>query len=183
MRKWSRSIHRHLSFFFAGIIVIYAASGLFLNHKRDINPDYIITRDEISLKGTFPHPKEMDKPAVIGLLEQVGEQKAYAKHYYYDDQKMKIFIKGGSVMEVDMNSGKAVYEKLQKRPVISYFNKLHQNPHRWWTWFSDIFAISLLIITVTGMIMLKGKRGLIGIGGIEFIAGILVPLIFFFFLK
>ena len=30
-RKWSRIIHRDLSFFFAGMILIYAISGIVMN--------------------------------------------------------------------------------------------------------------------------------------------------------
>ena len=35
IRKWSRLLHRDLSFFFAGILMIYAISGFMLNHKKD----------------------------------------------------------------------------------------------------------------------------------------------------
>ena len=40
IRKWSRLLHRDLSFFFAGILMIYAISGFMLNHKKDFNSDY-----------------------------------------------------------------------------------------------------------------------------------------------
>ena len=81
-------------------------------------------------------------------------------------------------MEINLSEGNAMYEKVRKRIVISELNRLHYNPNRWWTWFSDIFAVCLLVITLTGLFMLKGPKGLIGRGGIEFIAGILIPLLF-----
>ena len=34
-RRWSRTVHRELSFFFGGVVLIYAISGFLLNHKRD----------------------------------------------------------------------------------------------------------------------------------------------------
>ena len=181
-RKWSRAIHRDLSFFFAGIIIIYAISGIALNHKRDFNPNYSISRQELTLTSKFPMAPNADRQTVDILLSQVKEQDAYAKHYYYEQQKMKVFLKGGSSLDIDMNTGSAVYEKLQKRPLLNAFNQLHMNPSRWWTWFSDIFAISLLIITITGMVMLKGSKGFFGRGGIEFIIGLLIPIIFLLFL-
>ena len=49
-RKWSRTIHRELSFFFAGVVLIYAISGFLLNHKRDFNAEYDITRKEFTLQ-------------------------------------------------------------------------------------------------------------------------------------
>lgn len=182
IRKWSRVIHRDLSFFFSGIIVIYAISGIALNHKRDFNPSYSISRQELTLFGKFPMTPNINEQTVNGLLRQIDEENAYAKHYYYKEQKMKVFLKGGSSLDVDMNTGNAVYEKLQKRPILNIFNRLHMNPNRWWTWFSDMFAVSLLIITVTGIIMLKGPKGFWGRGGIEFAIGILIPILFFFFL-
>ena len=48
--------------------------------------------------------------------------------------------------------------------------------------FSDIFAASLLVITLTGLVMVPGRNGLRGRGGIELAAGIAVPILFLLFL-
>ena len=125
IRKWFRVIHRDLSFIFAGIIIVYAVSGIALNHKRDFNSDYRISRSEIMLKGDFPKQEKVSKEETLALLEQVGEENAYMKHYYFGDQQMKVFLKGGSSLEVDMNTGKALYESVKKRPILSAFNRLH----------------------------------------------------------
>ena len=58
---------------------------------------------------------------------------------------------------------------------------LADSPAQWWTYFADIFAIALIIITLSGIIMLKGNKGIIGRGGIEVIVGILIPILFLFF--
>lgn len=91
---------------------------------------------------------------------------------------MKVFIKGGSSLTVNTETGEAYYESVKKRPILSSFNRLHYNPNRNWTIFSDIFAVSLIVITLTGLVMLKGRKGFWGRGGIEFAAGILIPLAF-----
>ena len=93
---------------------------------------------------------------------------------------MKVFLKGGSNLMVNLQTKQAVYEKLTRRPLISALTKLHYIPGRWWTHFADVFAVGLIIITVTGMVMLKGPKGLWGRGGIELAAGILIPLLFLF---
>ena len=165
------------------IIIVYAVSGIALNHKRDFNSDYRISRSEIMLKGDFPKQEKVSKEETLALLDQVGEENAYMKHYYFGDQQMKVFLKGGSSLEVDMNTGKALYESVKKRPILSAFNRLHYNPMRWWTWFSDVFAVSLIIITITGLFMNKGNKGIIGRGGIEFIIGILIPVLFLIYLS
>lgn len=178
LRRWARIIHRDLSYFFAGVVIIYAVSGIVLNHKRDFNSDYSIRRSEVQLPGTFPQPQEVDSQTAREMLRAVDPDARYAKHYASGEDRIKIFIAGGSILEVELQSGKAVYEKLTRRPIISSMNRLHYNPNRWWTRFSDVFAISLLLITFTGLVMVPGRNGLKGRGGIELAAGIAIPILF-----
>ena len=42
-RKWNRLIHRDLGYLCAGLTVVYAVSGLAVNHVRDWNPNYKTT--------------------------------------------------------------------------------------------------------------------------------------------
>ena len=91
---------------------------------------------------------------------------------------MKVFLKGGSSLMVNTRTGDAVYESLKRRPLLSDMVKLHYNPGRWWTTFSDAFAVCLILITLTGMVMVKGPKGFWGRGGILFIIGIVIPVLF-----
>lgn len=179
IRQICRLLHRDLSYFFSGVILIYAFSGFMLNHKADFNSDYDITQKKYKAEGDFPKSKEsFTKEYVLQLLEPLGETSNYTKHYFPGDGQMKVFIKGGSSLVVNMHTGDAFYESVKKRPFLSALNRLHYNPNRNWTLFSDLFILSLVIITLTGIIMVKGPKGLWGRGGIELIAGILVPLAF-----
>lgn len=178
LRRWARIIHRDLSYFFAGVVIIYAVSGIVLNHKRDFNSDYSIRRSEVQLPGTFPQSQEVDSQTAREMLRAVDPDARYAKHYASGEDRIKIFVAGGSILEVELQSGKAVYEKLTRRPIISSMNRLHYNPNRWWTRFSDVFAVSLLLITLTGLVMVPGRNGLKGRGGIELAAGITIPILF-----
>lgn len=182
LRKWSRVIHRDLSFFFSGVILIYAVSGIALNHKNDFNSDYIIRQETVQIPGNFPkQPDEFSKEYVLSLLVAFREEKNYTKHYFPNETQVKVFIKGGSSLIVDRQSGTAIFESIKKRPVFNALNRLHYNPGRWWSIFSDLFAVSLLLITISGFVMLKGNKGFWGRGGIELAAGIAIPLAFIFF--
>lgn len=178
LRRWARVIHRDLSYFFAGVVIIYSVSGIVLNHKRDFNSNYTIRRSEVQMPGTYPAPAEVSRETASEMLRAADPAARYAKHYASGQHRIKVFVAGGSVLEVDMQSGRAVYEKLTRRPVISAMNRLHYNPNRWWTRFSDLFAASLLVITLTGLVMVPGRNGLRGRGGIELVAGIAVPILF-----
>lgn len=180
IRKWSRTIHRDLSFFFSGMILIYAISGIVMNHRNSINPNYSIEVKNFVLEEALPAKAAIKKEHVLRLLETLGEEKNYTKHYFPKENTMKVFLKSGSNLWVNLSNRQAVYEKLTRRPILSTLTKLHYNPGRWWTHFSDLFAVSLIIITITGIIMNKGSKGLWGRGGIELILGIVVPLLFIF---
>lgn len=176
LRRWSRTLHRELSFFLSGMVLIYAISGLFMNHRDTINPHYSVTRIEKRLSD-LPSKEEFSREKVEQVMETMGVSERYTKHYFPEADQMKVFLKGGSSLIVNLSSGEAVYESLRRRPLLSTMTNLHYNPGRWWTWFADVFAIGLIIITLTGILMLKGKRGLWGRGGIEFVAGILLPIL------
>ena len=68
IRKWSRLIHRDLSFFFAGMVLIYAISGIVMNHRDTINPNFSIERKEYKIAGQRGNEKGKctDSAATIG---------------------------------------------------------------------------------------------------------------------
>ena len=60
-------------------------------------------------------------------------------------------------------------------------NFLHLNtPKELWTWISDLFAASLIILAITGLFMIKGKKGFNGRGKWLFVLGIFIPILFLF---
>ena len=144
------------------MVVVYAVSGIVLNHKRDFNSNYSVRRTELQMPGSYPAPAETSREQAEELLRAADPEARYVKHYASGEQRVKVFVAGGSV--------------------ISSMNRLHYNPNRWWTRFSDIFAASLLVITLTGLVMVPGRNGLRGRGGIELAAGIAVPILFLLFL-
>ena len=168
VRKWSRPVHRDLSFFFSGVLLIYAVSGFMLNHKRDFNSDYSVRRTELVFAQEIPRAEqEWTRARAEELLLRVGEEGNYLKHYFPEPDRLKVFIRGGSSLTVDLASGHAVYESIRKRPVLSSLNRLHYNPSRWWTVFSDVFLAGLIVIVLSGLVMMRGPKGLRGRGGVD----------------
>lgn len=178
LRKWSRWIHRDLSYFLSGTVIVYAVSGIAMNHRHTFNPDYSVERREFVVPESATLTRTMNAGEVRELLAPLREADNYTKHYFPQQNTMKVFLKGGSSLAVDLDSRKAVYEKLTRRPLLSSFTRLHYNPGRWWTAFADLFACGLLLLTLTGIVMVRGGKGLWGRGGIELAAGIAVPLSF-----
>lgn len=181
LRRWCRNIHRDLSFFFAGMMLIYAISGLVMNHRDTINPHYSVKRTEYKIPYRLPAQQDITRDDVTRLLEAIDEENNYTKHYFPQTGEMKVFLKGGSNLWVELATGHVVYESVKRRPLIGSMTRLHYNPGKWWTFFSDLFAIGIVVVTVTGIFILKGEKGIIGRGGIELFAGVTIPLVFLLF--
>lgn len=178
IRKWFRIVHRELSYVFAGMLLVYAISGIALNHKNSFNSQYSITRTEYRFAPT--EQSVVDQTQIDKWLAECGVAGDEIQHYFPDANTLKVFLKGNSNLVVELSFGNAVLEQVRKRPVLGSLSKLHYNPGKAWTWFSDIFAGAMVVIVLSGIFMLRGKHSLLGIGGIEFLVGILIPLLFIF---
>jgi hypothetical protein len=177
-RKWNRVIHRDLGYLFFATTIIYAVSGIAINHLHDWNPNYIISVREFQTDAPLDR-NTLDKNTVTELLRLVGEEDHYKKHFFSGRDQLKVFIDGGNVI-INLESGSGVVEKIKRRPLIKAFNDLHYNPGKWWTWFSDIYAISLFLIAVSGLFVLKGSKGITARGSWLTIIGILLPIVLFY---
>ncbi len=180
LNKWNRIIHRDLGYFFFGVTIIYALSGIAINHRGDWNPNYSIVNKDFTTKLDLQKSDDV-KQNILTLLDDIANRKDYKKHYYPKKSKLKIFLKGGSSVVVDLETGKGHAEFITKRIVFFQANYLHYNPNRWWTYFSDIFAISLITLAFTGLFIAKGKNGIKGRGAWITMSGIIIPILFLIF--
>ncbi|WP_298288518.1 PepSY-associated TM helix domain-containing protein [Lutibacter sp.] len=180
LRKWSRILHRDIGYFFIGTTILYGISGIALNHLSDWNPNYSVEIKNFTTTLNLENSPSV-KTTILVLLDNIDNRDNYKKHYYPDKNKLKIFIKGGSSIIVNVNSGKGYAEYLKRRPLFYEANFLHYNPNRIWTWFSDIFAAALILFAITSLFMVKGKKGITGRGGIYTALGILLPILFLIF--
>ncbi|MEX0981731.1 MAG: PepSY-associated TM helix domain-containing protein [Bacteroidales bacterium] len=72
--------------------------------------------------------------------------------------------------------------KISNRKFFREINFLHYNkPKKLWTYFSDLFAFSIVVLAITGLFMVKGKKGIGGRSIILISIGIMVPLLFLMF--
>ena len=173
--KWNRAIHRDLGYIFFAMTVIYSISGIAVNHLHEWNPNYNITVQEIKFEG--PNEKmNITKDVIVSFLFDLGDEK-YKKHYFPNNDQLKIFIEGGNIV-IDINSGQGYIEKIQRRPILHAVNYLHYNPGRWWTLFSDIFAGGLILMSFTGLFILRGKNGITRRGAMLTTAGIILPIFY-----
>jgi hypothetical protein len=178
-RKWNRWLHREIGFLFFGMAIIYGISGIALNHgvARHCNPG-IVSRSETYL---YPGPlqkSQVDRKIIEELLELTGEARNYKQYYFPNENYLMIYLKGGHI-DVELSTGNVRLTRVSNRPIFREVNYLHYNkPKKLWTWFSDFFAFSMILLAISGIIMVRGKRGIRGRNGFLLAAGILIPLLF-----
>ena len=134
-----------------------------------------IGKSELSLAAK----NEITRETISSMLIDVGEEGKLKKYYFPNDSTLKIFIHNGSLI-FNVNTKFGTLEKIRKRPLLYQFNFLHyNNPKNLWTWFSDIYAGSMVLLAITGLFILRGKKGITGRGAWLTSLGILVTLILF----
>ena len=178
-RKWNNCIHRDLGYLCFGLTIIYAISGVAVNHIGDWNPNYRIEHIESAF-----NPADLNafqgEAQIRYILNQVNETRQIKSSFYPGPDTLKIFVEGNTV-SVNLATGNITQEKAVTRSVIHEMNFLHLNhPKKLWTWFADLYALSLAILSITGLFVLRGKKGIGGRGAWLASAGILIPVCFLF---
>jgi len=128
-----------------------------VNHVDAWNPNYAIDQRSapVGLSTTGRSPEAM----VPDVLARLGLPPAYRTTFRPDSAHLRVFLEDG-VVDVDLAAGLATVEIVKRRPVLFAANFLHLNhAKRLWTWMADIYALALGLLAVTGMFVLKGKKG------------------------
>jgi len=178
LRRLNNVLHRDLGYFFAGTTILYAISGLAVNHVDHWDPNFIVEREEVRVdvpKEIAEREAPISRAWVLEALEGLGQADRYRAHDQPTPVKLKVYLDGGSVF-LDLRTGEGELEMVRRRPVFYALNRLHLSPESAWLAFSDVFAAGLIVITLTGMFVLPGRRGITGRGAILAALGAAVPI-------
>ncbi len=178
LRRWSRILHRDIGFFFVGASIIYGLSGIAINHLKDWNPNYVVITKQLHTNRTISKTNAQEQVPL--LVDEWGFSDMFKTYFFPDNEHLKLYLDNNTTVFVDLSTGDATLETLKRRPVFYQVNFLHYNPNKWWTWFSDLFAGALILFAITGIFMVRGKKGAWGRGGIYILLGIIIPLLILF---
>jgi hypothetical protein len=176
-RRWNNAIHRDFGYLCAGLTLIYAVSGVAVNHVADWNPNYRIERGVHQVAPVAP-PAPGDRAAVRAILESLDLPTDFRTTFQRDSATIRIFLKDG-VVDLEPATGRATVELVQHRALLYTANALHLNsPKQLWTWVADLYAGALALLAITGLFVLKGKKGITGRGAWLTAIGVAVPAVF-----
>lgn len=177
-RRWNVAIHRDLGFLAAGLTLVYAISGVAVNHTADWNPSYRIERQALRIAPLAGVPAE----ALAGEAQRrlaLGEPPR--ESFRPDPETLQLFYEQRTYT-VKVATGEVTLETTRPRPVLFPLNQLHLNaPKGAWTWIADGYALVLALLALTGVLVPRGRKGLCGRGGLYVAAGVAVPVLFWFF--
>lgn len=180
-RKWSRILHRDIGFFFVGASIVFGISGIALNHLKDWNPNFNVTVERNTTNLDLSKAK-VSKNKVLQLLKDIDAKDDFKSYNFVERGTiLRIYLSGRSSVTVRPLTGEVIAEYVKKRPIFYQVNFLHYNPNKWWMWFSDIFAGSLIFLAISSIFIVRGKKGAFGRGGIYIILGIIIPILFLIF--
>ncbi|MBI2213737.1 MAG: PepSY-associated TM helix domain-containing protein [Acidobacteria bacterium] len=174
-RKLNRAVHRDAGYFCAALTIVYAISGLAVNHVSDWNPNYKIERVEKRFTSIPITSREEMVAALVDRLDLPGAPKS---SFRSAPHLVDLFYDGWSV-RADAQAGRATIERPRDRALLRDANFLHLNhPKGLWTWFADGYAILLALLAISGLFILRGRNGITGRGLWFSLAGLAVPVVF-----
>ena len=166
-----RAIHRDLGFLAVGISLVYGISGVLLNHMNGKDPAFHTEAKMIQL------PANLSENELSDTWKAEKNLPDLKRIIRIDETHLRLFLNGG-VGVYNSANGYLDYEKYKKRVLIYWINRLHYGKVKGWKWVADAFAVSLIVLAITGLFIVKGKKGLAGSGKWYLIIGILIPILF-----
>jgi hypothetical protein len=177
IRKFVRVTHRDIGYICVGLTIIYAVSGIAVNHVNDWNPNYIIEKQSYQLEAGSD-TSLTEEGLTKYILEQLALTDSLRSSFRPAPNKLQLFFKNKNVT-VDMSTWKAEVEVVNSRAVFRETNFLHLNvPKKIWTYVADVYAGALIFLAITGTFMIQGKNGIKGRGKWLVGLGIIIPLVF-----
>ena len=177
LRKW----HRDLGYFFIGLIISFAISGIAQNHRKTWDPQkYVYSSLPIHTNLNLKSQKVITTEQVQKMLDD-QKQGLVLKDFRIEDKgtKLRAFFSQG-VADINLLTGTGKLERLDTPPIIGQLANLHKSDQSLWIWYSDIFALGLIFIALSGMFLVRGKNSFRSKGYILMLAGMVIPLVFLF---
>jgi len=179
----------------------YAISGVAVNHKHhwDYNYSSRVQRLEPgapealvgdateraaawSAEARGKLARERQAALVQGLRAALGRSDEPRAVFWRGPDRLSLFFGEADrdVLDYQPSTGQAEHVVRSERWLLRWLNVLHLNERpRMWTWVADLFAVVLAFMAISGVLLVKGRRGLWGRGGILALLGLAVPLLLF----
>ncbi|MFW5739963.1 MAG: PepSY-associated TM helix domain-containing protein [Myxococcota bacterium] len=184
--RWRRTLvllHRDIGFLCVGLTLVYAISGIAVNHAHHWNYNRSETAEVRARKAAIEaDPTVLSRAEEAKLVEAIGRgsgREGQPRNVFWrGPDRISLFYGAGDSDTVDYNPRTGVMQHVRRedRWLLRELNFLHLNEGRGvWTYVADAFAVLLLFLAISGAVMVKGRHGLRGRGGVLAAVGLAIP--------
>jgi len=174
-RAVCRWLHRELGYIAVGLTLVYGISGIAVNHAHhwDANYSRAEALSRIEPPGTGPTPE-----VTSVVLDRLALDEPVKNTWRAGQEQFQVFLEGATI-EVDLSTGEVLREGFSERPLLYEMNFMHLNSGKGnWTGIADVYAGVLIILAISGIFLVRGKRGLKGRGGVLMTLGFVLPVVY-----
>ena len=164
---------------------------LLKDRRVEIHPDrreILVTRqgsDETEVYPLGDPLPDSDWEAATTALGRIGigEEPLKVHRVTIPIRDITITLDNRDLNVQDFGDGYDIIDKGQSpRFFLHAANWLHVNRGKGaWTYIADAYAIVLLFLATSGMLMVRGRKGVVGRGGVFLLIGIAVPVLYLIF--
>lgn len=175
-RAWLRALHRDIGYLAVGFTIIYAISGIAMNHIDDWDPSFDASERVVKIAPVADDATDEQAVAAVLAVSNTGKP---------DD-----IFRAGDEVRLGYEDGTQVTAigdtvTIQQRSSRFFFRVavwLHATRGKQaWKYISDVYAVLLLYLAISGLFMIKGRLGLKWRGTILVAAGVAVPVLYIVF--
>jgi hypothetical protein len=185
VRRWLRALHRDVGYLAIGLTLIYALSGLAINHIADWDPNFTAVEQTVALPQEVrkdlrfvPEDVKLSRAQAERILTALGRHDEITDAYSLDPTHLDITLQH-TTLYVDAEAGMIREEGQKPRFLLRVANWLHLNRgKKAWTYIADGYAVFLIFLASSGLFMLPGKRGILGRGAVLALVGAAVPILY-----
>jgi hypothetical protein len=171
-RAWLRAIHRDIGYLAVGFTVIYAASGIAMNHIDDWDPNFHAT--ELTRKIAPITAELSDADATRRIAEAAGATGAIDDVFRAGDEVRLSYQDGTKLTAI---GDTLTVQRRRDRFFFRVADWLHATRGKQaWKFIADAYATLLLYLAISGIFMIKGRLGLRWRGAALVGLGLALPL-------
>jgi uncharacterized protein len=171
-RLWLRAIHRDIGYLAVGFTMIYALSGIAMNHIDDWDPNFHASE---TTKAITPIPDDLsDAEATQRVAAAAGLRGKIDDSYRAGDEVRLTYADGSKVTAI---GDTVTIQSRRDRFFFRVADWLHATRGKQvWKYIADAYAVLLLYLAISGVFMIKGKLGLRWRGAVLITIGLAGPL-------
>ena len=171
-RAWLRAVHRDIGYLAVGFTVIYALSGIAMNHIEDWDPNFRAsetTRTIAPIGDAVSDDAAAQQIAVAaGLTGKIDDV------YRAGDEVRLTFASGSKATAI---GDTLTVQNRRDRLFFRAADWLHATRGKpGWKFIADAYAALLLYLAISGVFMIKGRLGLRWRGVTLIAAGLAAPI-------